>query len=164
MLNEREDGSLRYGVLGEIVCGVVGSELRDYFLLDSTIVSFLSLCIYRHLTTVIKLSSSFRPLEAFSLGLKNGVHELSFTSVPHSPSSSHLPTNTINKISSTSFPLHHLQKVKLWVIALKISSCPPNSPITSLCLHWKIPPPLVSAPTLTSLLIMSKPTVECPEV
>lgn len=53
MLNEREDGSLRYGVLGEIVCGVVGSELRDYFLLDSTIVSFFSLCIYRHLTTVI---------------------------------------------------------------------------------------------------------------
>lgn len=54
---------------------------------------------------VIKLSSSFRPLEAFSLiGLKNGVQELSFTSVSHSPSSSHLPTNTINKISSTSFP------------------------------------------------------------
>ena len=51
VLNEREDGSLRYGVLGEIVCGVVGSELRDYFLLDSTIVSFFSLCTYRHLTT-----------------------------------------------------------------------------------------------------------------
>ena len=50
MLNEREDGSLRYGVLGEIVCGVVGSELRGFFLLDSTIVSF-SLCIHRHITT-----------------------------------------------------------------------------------------------------------------
>ncbi|OWZ40708.1 hypothetical protein C343_05420 [Cryptococcus neoformans C23] len=31
LLNEREDGSLRYGVLGEIVCGVVGSELRDFY-------------------------------------------------------------------------------------------------------------------------------------
>lgn len=52
MLNEREDGSLRYGVLGEIVCGVVGSELRDYFLLDSTIVSFFYICIRRHLTII----------------------------------------------------------------------------------------------------------------
>lgn len=51
MLIEREDGSLRYGILREIVCGVVGSELRDYFLLDSTIVSFFSSCTYRHLTT-----------------------------------------------------------------------------------------------------------------
>lgn len=52
LLNEREDGSLRYGVLGEIVCGVVGSELRDYFLLDSTIVSFFYICIRRHLTII----------------------------------------------------------------------------------------------------------------
>ncbi|OXM76738.1 hypothetical protein C364_05819 [Cryptococcus neoformans Bt63] len=52
----------------------------------------------------IELSSSFGPLEAFSSGLENGVQELSFTTVSHPPSSSHLPTNTINKISSTSFP------------------------------------------------------------
>ena len=31
LLNEREDGSLRYGALREIVCGVVGSELRGNF-------------------------------------------------------------------------------------------------------------------------------------